>query len=57
MLQSTLPEAARQACDPPTALPDRALAAREVTGFWGRDRQALRACEARRKAAVEAIEE
>lgn len=52
-----IPEAALKPCDGPVVLPDRALSARETTGFWGRDRSALRACEEKRKAAVEAAGE
>lgn len=51
----SLPQAARTACDAPVKLPDRDLSDREVAGHWGRDRAALRACEARRRSAVAAF--
>lgn len=55
-MRPTLPAPARQRCDAPVATPDRDLTGREVASLWGRDRVALRACEARRAAAVAAVE-
>ncbi len=43
------------ACSRPALLPARALNAREVVHYWGRDRAALLICEQRRKAAERAI--
>ncbi|WP_375620365.1 MULTISPECIES: hypothetical protein [unclassified Bartonella] len=43
------------ACARPALLPERALNAREVVHYWGRDRAALLICEQRRGAAVKAI--
>ncbi len=43
------------ACARPALLPERALNAREVVHYWGRDRAALLICEQRRKAAEQAI--
>ena len=52
-----IPDAALKPCDAPAALPDRSLSARETASYWGKDRNALRACEEKRKAAVEAAGE
>ncbi|ENN93147.1 hypothetical protein BVtw_00570 [Bartonella vinsonii subsp. berkhoffii str. Tweed] len=54
-LSVTLPPVVRIACHRPSLLPERALNAREVVHYWGRDRAALLICEQRRKAAVQAI--
>ncbi len=43
------------ACSRPALLPERALNAREVVHYWGRDRASLLICEQRRGAAVKAI--
>jgi hypothetical protein len=56
IVRPTVPAAARQPCAAPVRLPDRDLSAIEVTTNWGRDRAALKQCEARRAAAVRAIE-
>ncbi|ACE99224.1 hypothetical protein Rpal_0665 [Rhodopseudomonas palustris TIE-1] len=56
MTRPTVPETAKQKCDDPVPLPDRDLTERETASAWGRDRSALRTCEGRRAAAVEAIE-
>lgn len=50
-----IPATARTPCAPPSLLPDRSLTEAEVTGFWGKDRAALRVCEERRAAAVAAV--
>ena len=42
-------------CPAPVTLPDRSITAGETTSLWGADRSALRLCETRRAAAVEAI--
>lgn len=47
-----VPEEAKEACEKPVALPDRAISQKEATSLWGRDRGALIECEARRKLAV-----
>ena len=51
-----LPEAARQPCERPRQLADRDLTSREVVTNWGADRAALATCEARRAAAVAAVD-
>lgn len=51
-----LPEAVRTPCDPPVSLPDAALTARQTASLWGRDRTALKTCEARRAAIITAID-
>ncbi|MCP4561999.1 MAG: hypothetical protein GY873_08690 [Bosea sp.] len=56
IVRPQLPSAARQPCAAPVALPDRNLAAAEVTSAWARDRAALRLCESRRAAAVAAVD-
>jgi hypothetical protein len=56
IVRPQLPATARQTCAAPVALPDRDLAAAEVTSGWGRDRAALRICETRRAAAVAAVD-
>lgn len=56
MTRTTVPPSAAQPCDPPVPLSDRDLTERETASAWGRDRSALRTCEGRRAAAVEAIE-
>ncbi len=55
-VQPTLPLVARQACAEPVQLPDRSLTPREITPLWGKDRSALLTCEARRAAAVAAVD-
>lgn len=52
----TAPAQARVACAQPVTIPDRAITEAEATGFWGRDRGALRICEQRRAAAIAAID-
>ncbi|EJF86211.1 hypothetical protein MCW_00107 [Cardidatus Bartonella washoeensis 085-0475] len=54
-LSVELPPVVRVACRRPSLLPERALNAREVVHYWGRDRAALLMCEQRRKAAVQTI--
>ncbi|WP_375672486.1 hypothetical protein [Bartonella sp. CL45QHWL] len=54
-LSVELPPVVRMACARPALLPERALNAREVVHYWGRDRAALLICEQRRKAAERAI--
>lgn len=56
LVRIQLPGVARRPCDAPAALPDRDLTEAEITGLWGGDRAALRACEKRRAAAVRAAE-
>ncbi|TNV17752.1 hypothetical protein [Ochrobactrum teleogrylli] len=51
-----IPKEARKPCDPPVSLPDRALSAKELTPMWAKDRSALSGCEARRAAAVAAVD-
>lgn len=55
MANPTVPATAAQPCDQPAGLPDRDLTERETATYWNRDRAALRDCEGRRAAAVEAI--
>lgn len=55
-LRPVLPAEAKKACAAPVALPGRDLSEKEVTSYWGRDRAALVACEARRSAAVAALD-
>ncbi|MFZ5739630.1 MAG: hypothetical protein ACOY6K_22410 [Pseudomonadota bacterium] len=55
MTRPTVPPSAAQPCNPPVRLPDRDLTESETWGYWDRDRSALRSCEGRRAAAVEAI--
>lgn len=57
MLTRPVPEAARVPCRAPVLVPERNLAAREVTSLWARDRASLRECEARRRVAVGLQEE
>ncbi|WP_375647513.1 hypothetical protein [Bartonella sp. CR84HXZ] len=54
-LSVELPPVVRMACARPALLPERALNAREVVHYWGRDRAALLICEQRRKAVERAI--
>lgn len=54
-IKPALPISAVAPCNAPTRGPDRDLSAKEVASLWGRDRASLRACEAKRKAAVEAL--
>ncbi|WP_246786305.1 hypothetical protein [Bartonella taylorii] len=54
-LSVELPPVVGMACSRPALLPQRALNAREVVHYWGRDRAALLICEQRRGAAVRAI--
>ena len=51
-LKPELPAEAKIRCPAPVTLPDRDLAEQEAASLWGRDRAALRICEARRAAAV-----
>ncbi|BCH58970.1 hypothetical protein RvVAR0630_15940 [Agrobacterium vitis] len=51
-VERDVPAAAKLPCDPPVPLPDRRLSEPESASYWGTDRTALRACEARRAAAV-----
>lgn len=55
VIKPALPAEAMQACQKPVALPPRDLTEKEVTSNWGRDRAALIDCEARRSAAVAAL--
>lgn len=54
-LKPDVPPSSRIPC-PVTPLQDRALTAREVTTKWGADRSSLLSCDARRAAAVAAID-
>lgn len=56
LMRPALPTIARMRCSDPVILPDRAINAAETTSLWGRDRAALRACEAGRAAAVAAVD-
>jgi hypothetical protein len=56
LAKPTLPASALTPCSSPVPLPDRSLTAGETVKFWGRDRAALRICEARRAAAVRSLE-
>ncbi len=49
----TLPIESEKPCDPPVALPDRRINARETTDYWDVDRAALELCEQKRAAAVQ----
>ncbi|BCH63227.1 hypothetical protein RvVAT039_04430 [Agrobacterium vitis] len=51
-VEREVPKASKVPCDPPVPLPDRRLNEPETTSYWGKDRTALRACEARRAAGV-----
>ncbi|GAA0600182.1 hypothetical protein GCM10008943_14230 [Paenochrobactrum glaciei] len=53
--QPNIPAQALKPCDDPVALPDRALSAKELTPLWGKDRAALKECEAKRAALVAAV--
>lgn len=55
-VKPVLPAEAGARCADPVDLPDRDISAREVGRLWGRDRAALRICEQRRRAAVNAVE-
>jgi hypothetical protein len=57
LIRPAPPAAALVACSSPVPLPDRNLDAGETVSLWGRDRAALRICEARRAAAAAALEE
>lgn len=50
-----VPPVALKRCEAPAHLPDRDITAAEATGFWARDRAALRDCETRRAAATAAV--
>lgn len=52
----TVPSQARIPCADPAVIPDRDISEAEATTLWGRDRGALRTCEQRRAAAVEAAD-
>jgi hypothetical protein len=56
VVKPEVPEVAREPCTAPVALPDRRITAREAVDLWGRDRAALRTCEAKRAAAVGAMQ-
>lgn len=56
IIRPVLPALVRQPCARPVDLLDRDLTQAEVTAGWGADRASLRACEARRKAAVDAVD-
>jgi hypothetical protein len=51
-----LPAASRQPCAKPVVIPDRDITQSEVVSLWGRDSAALETCEARRAAAVAAVD-
>lgn len=55
-LRPQIPASARTPCAAPALLPDRDLTQAEVAAGWGQDRAALRACEARRRSLLTAIE-
>ncbi|WP_440411994.1 hypothetical protein [Neorhizobium petrolearium] len=50
-----VPTESEKPCPAPVTLPNRAITAKETTDFWGADRSALRVCEQRRAAAVQAL--
>ncbi|PKR91127.1 hypothetical protein CXZ10_05915 [Pleomorphomonas diazotrophica] len=52
----TAPAESRRPCAAPVTVPDRAISEAETTALWGRDRGALRICEQRRRAAIDAID-
>lgn len=54
-LKADVPPSSRIPCTV-TPLPDRALSAQEVTAKWGPDRAEVLSCDARRAAAVAAID-
>ena len=56
VVKPEVPEVARTACAAPIGLPDRRITAREAVTLWGRDRASLRECEAKRAAAVGAMQ-
>jgi hypothetical protein len=56
IITPSLPAESRRICAKPVTLPDRAITSREVTSLWGQDRAALSTCEARRSAAVKAVD-
>jgi hypothetical protein len=56
VVKPEVPEVSREPCQAPVALPDRRITAREAVDLWGRDRASLRECEAKRRAAVEAMQ-
>lgn len=51
-VEREVPKASKVPCDDPVPLPDRRLSEPESATYWGKDRTALRTCEARRAAAV-----
>ncbi|MCF1449977.1 hypothetical protein FS815_24615 [Agrobacterium vitis] len=51
-VEREVPAAAKMPCSNPVPLPDRRLSELESSNYWGKDRTALRTCEARRAAAV-----
>lgn len=55
-LRPQIPASARTPCATPALLPDRDLTQAEVAAGWGHDRAALRACEARRRSLVAAVD-
>lgn len=50
VIEREIPAEAQKPCDDPVVLPDRRLSDPETQSYWGRDRTALRVCEARRAA-------
>lgn len=55
LLRPSLPPAALSSCSPPQLLPQKDLSDAEATRYWARDRAALKACETKRQAAVQAV--
>jgi len=56
LIMPELPPAAKLPCARPQRLPADGVNERQAVQYWLRDRQALRACEARRQAAAAAFE-
>lgn len=56
LVRPELPAIARQRCADPVRLPDRDITESEVTAAMGRDGANLKICEARRAAAVAAVD-
>lgn len=50
VIERDIPAEAKKPCDDPVILPDRRLSDPETQTYWGKDRTALRICEARRAA-------
>ena len=55
-VKSTLPPEAREPCPANSPKPDRDMPRAEVFDHWAADRTARNVCEARRKAAVAAVD-